>query len=130
MTGNIPSFVYDIIMEGGYMKKFLTILSLLSVMLTATSCMRGGNADKGDDGYIGNHDNETSITDTNRNDYPVTTDRNTTTTNNNDRRILDTYDEHEGRIKGLPSRIRRNIESGIDDVFPDHIENDMRRDIK
>ncbi len=56
------------------MKRLLIILSLSAIMLSATSCMRGGNADKGDDGKIGNDKHETT-TDHKDNDNrpPVTT---------------------------------------------------------
>ena len=99
------------------MKKFLTVLSLLSVMLTATSCMRGGNIDKGNDGYIGNRNAEAI----------VTTDYNS---NIADTDMIDNYDEHEGKIRNIPSKIRDNIDSGIDDIMPDRIDGNTKRDIK
>ena len=103
-----------------YMKKLLGIISLIAVLTSLTSCMSGGNADKGDDGYI----NDSSY------DTTVTTERDDFVTSNDEKRIADTYDEYDGRINGLPSRIRRNVESGWDNFYPDRIANDMRRDIK
>jgi hypothetical protein len=82
--------------------------------------MSGGNADKGDDGYVGDS----------KYDSTVTTERDDFVTSNDKKSIDDTYDEHDGRIKGLPSRIRRSVESGWDNYYPDRIDNDMRRDIK
>ena len=110
------------------MKKFLTILSLLSVLMTATSCTRGGNADKGDDGHIGDHEKETTVTTDRAGDVTITD----TTDNNrrNEKRITGTYDEHEGEIRNLPSRIRRGVEKGVDDLIPDRAVSDIRRDIK
>ncbi len=37
------------------MKKIIIALALSASMLGMASCTRGGNADRGDDGYIGNH---------------------------------------------------------------------------
>ena len=87
--------------------------------------MRGGNADKGNDGHIGSStttiDDEIGETTIIENDNIETTD---------DARILDTYDDYENRINGLPSRIRRNIEGGIDDIFHDRKDDSARNDIK
>ena len=74
------------------MKKIITALALCTVVLGLASCTRGGNIDRGNDGYIGDHDRHDGTTDV----YE---------TDNAERRF-------EDDIYNLPRDIRR----GIDDV--------------
>ncbi len=52
------------------MKKIIITLALCSAMLGMASCTRGGNIDRGDDGFIGHHGNHnegtTDVSDTGR----------------------------------------------------------------
>ncbi len=52
------------------MKKIITAIALCSVVLSMASCTRGGNIDRGDDGYLGHHgdrhENTTDVSDTDR----------------------------------------------------------------
>ena len=44
------------------MKKIIIALALCSAMLGMASCTRGGNIDRGDDGFIGHHENHSEDT--------------------------------------------------------------------
>lgn len=51
------------------MKKIIIALALISVMTGMASCTRGGNIDRGNDGYLGDrdrHDGTTNVSDTDR----------------------------------------------------------------
>lgn len=83
------------------MKKIIITLALCSAMLSMASCTRGGNIDRGDDGYIGHHGNRhestTDIHDTDRNERKY----------------------HNGisdDIYHLPRDIRRGIDDAGDDM--------------
>ena len=83
------------------MKKLITVLCLASVLLSATSCMRGGNADKGDGGRIG-----TDVHDTTRahSDRKERKDR---------KHIMDTVEDLATDVERLPSRIRHRVGEAI-----------------
>ena len=85
------------------MKKLLAVLCLGSVLLTATSCMRGGNVDKGDDGRIG-HTEKTTESHKDK----VTTDK-----SHKDRRIMDTVEDLATDVERFPSRIRHRVGDAI-----------------
>ena len=88
------------------MKKLLAVLCLGSVLLTATSCMRGGNVDKGDDGRIG-HTEKTTESHKDK----VTTDK-----SHKDRRIMDTVEDFGRDVERIPSRVRRGIKDAANDI--------------
>ena len=83
------------------MKKIIISLAICSAMLGMASCTRGGNIDRGDDGYIGNHKNR----------HEVTTDIHDT-----DR---DERKYHNGivdNIYDLPRDVRRGVSEAGDNV--------------
>ncbi len=102
------------------MKKIITALALCSVVIGMTSCTRGGNIDRGDDGLIGHHGNR----------HDSTTE------------IKDT-DKGEGRdeeglgdrIYDIPDDIRRGLNEVGDDIYnlPHNVRrgmNDAGKDIE
>ena len=98
------------------MKKLLAVLCLGSVLLTATSCMRGGNVDKGDDGRIGHTEKTTEshkdkVTTDNSHKDKVTTDK-----SHKDRRIMDTVEDFGRDVERIPSRVRRGIKDAANDI--------------
>ena len=102
------------------MKKIITALALISVVLGMTSCARGGNVDRGDDGYLGHHGNR----------HESTTE--VKETDKAERR----YDEGLGdRIYDIPDDIRRGLNEVGDDIYnlPHNVRrgmNDAGDDIK
>lgn len=92
------------------MKKLIAILCLSSLLLTATSCMRGGNVDKGDDGRI----NDTEKTEDTRKEKDTTdTHKDSAGARRKERRIMDTVEDFATDIERLPSRIRNRVGEAI-----------------
>jgi hypothetical protein len=83
------------------MKKLITVLCLASVLLSATSCMRGGNADKGDGGRIGTDVHDTTKPHSDRKERK---DR---------KHIMDTVEDLATDVERLPSRIRHRVGEAI-----------------
>lgn len=102
------------------MKKIITALALISVVLGMTSCARGGNVDRGDDGYLGHHGNR----------HESTTE--VKETDKAERR----HDEGLGdRIYDIPNDVRRGLNEVGDDIYnlPHNVRrgmNDAGDDIK
>ena len=92
------------------MKKIITALALISVVLGMTSCTRGGNVDRGDDGYLGHHgDSHKSTTEIKDTDKA-------------ERR----HDDGLGdRIYDIPDDIRRGLNDIGDDIY--NFPRDVRR---
>ena len=85
------------------MKKIIIALALCSAMLGMASCTRGGNIDRGDDGFIGHHGNRHDTTDVRE-------------TDNAERR----YDDGIGDdIYNLPRDIRRGLDDAGDSIRDD-----------
>lgn len=91
------------------MKKIITALALMSVVLGMTSCTRGGNIDRGDDGKIGHHgdchDSTTDVRDTDKAER------------RNEEGLGD-------RIYDVPDDIRRGLNDIGDDIY------DLPRDVR
>lgn len=71
----------------------------MTLVFSATSCMRGGNADKGKDGRLGKYDK-----------YTV----NDSYDKKGERRIMDTVEDFATDVERLPSRIRSKADDVID----------------
>ena len=102
------------------MKKIITALALISVVLGMTSCTRGGNVDRGNDGYLGHHGNR----------HDSTTD--ISDTDKAERRNEEGLGD---RIYDIPNDVRRGLNEVGDDIYnlPHNIRrgmNDAGDDIK
>ena len=102
------------------MKKIITALALISVVLGMTSCARGGNVDRGDDGYLGHHGNR---------------HESTTEVKETDKAERRNEEGLGDRIYDIPNDIRRGLNEVGDDIYnlPHNVRrgmNDAGDDIK
>ncbi|MBQ7780291.1 MAG: hypothetical protein IJ404_07335 [Clostridia bacterium] len=102
------------------MKKIITALALISVVLGMTSCTRGGNIDRGDDGLIGQHGSR---------------HESTTEVKETDKAERRNEEGLGDRVYDIPDDIRRGLNEVGDDIYnlPHNVRrgmNDASEDIK